>query len=137
MIKYICHNCQDLECETSVCPVCGNRAEISESAVFYCPHCEAPSYDSHCSICGSECDYIGSDLRPVFPQERLLLEILLGEPFKYANSSVWNVGSNRYVIDGVKKNIPYKELRENNEPIKVIEELKVKEQILPNDQLIL
>ena len=124
MIKYICHNCQDLECETSVCPVCGNRAEISESAVFYCPHCEAPSYDYHCSICGSECDYIGSDLRPVFPQERLLLEILLGEPFKYANSSVWNVGSNRYVIDGVKKNIPYKELRENNEPIKVIEELK-------------
>ena len=124
MIKYICHNCQDLECETSVCPVCGNRAEILESSVFYCPHCEAPSYDSYCSLCGSECEYIGSDLRPVFPQERLLLEILLGEPFKYANSSVWNVGSNRYVIDGVKKNIPYKELREKNDPIKVIEELK-------------
>ena len=43
MIKYICHNCQDLECETSVCPVCGNRAEILESAVYYCPHCEAPN----------------------------------------------------------------------------------------------
>ena len=124
MIKYICHNCQDLECETSVCPVCGNRAEILESAVFYCPHCEAPSYDSYCSLCGSECEYLGSDLRPVFPQERLLLEILLGEPFKYADSSVWNVGSNRYVIDGIKKNIPYKELREKNDPIKVIEELK-------------
>lgn len=124
MIKYICHNCQDLECETSVCPVCGNRTEILESAVFYCPHCEAPSYDSICSVCGSECDSIGTDLRPVFPQERLLLEILLGEPFKYANSSVWNVGSNRYVIDGVKKNISYKELREKNNPINVIEELK-------------
>lgn len=124
MIKYICHNCQDLECETSVCPVCGNRAEILESAVYYCPHCEAPSYDSYCSICGSECEYIGSDLRPVFPQERLLLEILLGEPFKYADSSVWNVGSNRYVINGIKKNIPYKELREKNDPIKVIENLK-------------
>ena len=24
MIKYICHNCNDHECETSVCPICGN-----------------------------------------------------------------------------------------------------------------
>lgn len=124
MIKYICEKCNNLECETSTCPVCGNRAEILESAIFYCPHCEAPSYDHYCSICGSQCNYIGSDLRPVFPQERLLIEVLLGEPFKYRDSSVWNVGSNRYVINGVKKNISFKELREKNDPIKVKEELK-------------
>lgn len=134
MIKYICHNCQDLECETSICPVCGKRADILESVVYYCPHCEAPSYDANCALCGSNCNYIGSDLRPVFPQERLLLEVLLGEPFRYVNSSIWNVGSNHYVIDGVKKNFSYKELREKNDPNKVIEELKKYE--LENDKLI-
>ena len=134
MIKYICHNCQDLECETSICPVCGKRTDLLESVVYYCPHCEAPSYEAKCALCGSDCNYIGSDLRPVFPQERLLLEVLIGEPFKYANSSIWNVGSNHYVINGVKKNFSYKELREKNDPNKVIEELKKYE--LENEKLI-
>ena len=39
-------------------------------------------------------------MRPVFPQERLLLELLLKkEPFSLAQKSVWNV-ANRYYIDG-------------------------------------
>lgn len=43
---------------------------------------------------------LSTDLRPVFPEERLLLELLLGkEPFCLAKSSVWNA-ANRYYIDG-------------------------------------
>lgn len=39
-------------------------------------------------------------MRPVFPEERLLLELLLEkEPFRLASSSVWN-SANRYYIDG-------------------------------------
>ena len=38
------------------------------------------------------------DARPVFPEERLLLEILLGKPLAFINDSVWNgVGNNYYV----------------------------------------
>lgn len=124
MIKYVCRQCGDLECETSECPNCHGRTEINESFIYYCPHCEAPSYDQKCSLCGSECFYVGTDLRPVFPEERLLLEVLTDSPFKYCDSSVWNVGSNRYIIDGVKKNFPYKELRNNNSVEIIIEKLK-------------
>lgn len=123
MIKYICRNCNDLECESSVCPVCKGKTEVLETSVFYCKHCKAPSFFDVCPVCGSECHCIGSDLRPVFPQERLLLEVLTDSPFKYAESSVWNVGSNHYVIDGVKKNFQYRELRQNNKAEDVIAKL--------------
>jgi len=123
MIKYICKNCNDLICETSVCKVCGSRTEIHESLVYYCQKCNAPSYYGECQNCGSECKYIGTDLRPVFPEERLLLEVLEQNPFKYANKAVWNVGSNHYIVDGEKKNISYKEYREKNKPEDVIKAL--------------
>ena len=122
MIRYLCHNC-NIECETSICPICNNRTSISEVKIYWCDKCKAPTFTPICSNCKSECVEIGSDLRPVFSEERLLIEILLGEPFKYTNSSVWNLGSNRYLIDGKKVIIPYKELREKNDPDKVARKL--------------
>ena len=124
MIKYICHNCNDLECETSICPNCHNKTDVLESKVFWCDHCNAPCYDEVCSKCGNKTYYIGRDLRPVFPEERLLLEVLFGEPFKFANGSLWNVGSNYYVYNGEKKSFPYKKWRETINPDYVIEELE-------------
>ncbi len=99
MIKYICKKC-NLQTETSNCPVCGERTEISESTVYWCDDCNIPLYDEICPICGKQARRIGSDLRPVFPEERLLLEVLLGTPFKFINSSVWNVSGNYYYADG-------------------------------------
>lgn len=128
MIKYKCKKCNDLECESSTCPNCGGRTDLFSTSVFYCKHCNAPSFFDKCTLCGSECELVGSDLRPVFPQERLLLEVLSGDPFKYADSAVWNVGSNHYIINGVKKNFQYKELRQNNNCEDVIEKLKVCEE---------
>lgn len=127
MVKYMCKKCNDLECDSSICPNCNGRTELFSSSIFYCKHCNAPSFYDKCTICGSECEMIGSDLRPVFPQERLLLEVLIDEPFKYANDSVWNVGSNHYIINGNKKNFQYKELREKNKPEDVIDKLKIYE----------
>ncbi|MFA7032275.1 MAG: phosphoadenosine phosphosulfate reductase family protein [Bacilli bacterium] len=129
MIKYVCKHCNDLICQTSICPICGARTEIIENKIFWCDHCKAPSYNDICTQCGSKCDYIGTDLRPVFPEERLLLEVLLGKPFCYAHCSVWNVGSNRYVIDGKKKSILFKELRDNNKTDDIINQInKYKDQ---------
>jgi len=123
MIRYFCKNC-NLECETSICPVCGQRADDVKTEIYYCKHCNAPSFDKKCSCCNSECEIIGTDLRPVFPEERLLLEVLLQEPFKFAGKSVWNVGANRYVIDGKKLMLPFKDLMHNNKPEDVISSLE-------------
>lgn len=124
MIKYKCKKCNDLECFTSVCPNCNGRTELVETSVFYCKECNAPSFEQKCSVCGNECKLVGSDLRPVFPEERLLLEVLLGEPFKFVDKAVWNVGSNHYIIDGEKKNIQYKELRLSNKAEDVMKKLE-------------
>ena len=54
---------------------------------------------------------IGTDVRPVFAKERLLLEVLLGEPFKFAESSIWFAGANNYVVDGNKVKMPFVDFR--------------------------
>lgn len=102
MLKYICKHCDNLICETSVCPVCKQRAYIYNAEIFYCDECNIPIFDSICPICGENGKYMGTDVRPVFPEERLLLEAIEGEPFKYASKSIWNTSGNNYFIDGKK-----------------------------------
>lgn len=99
MVKYICRNC-NYETDSSVCPVCGRRTDIMETSIYWCKHCNVPLYEEICPICGEKGKRIGSDIRPVFPEERLLLEIMLGEPFKYRDASVWNTSGNHYYADG-------------------------------------
>lgn len=48
---------------------------------------------------------IGSDIRPVFPEERLLMETVSEQPMKYQKDSVWNAAGNRYYVNG--KNVPF------------------------------
>lgn len=120
MIKYYCENCK-IESESSSCSICGERT-VSKSEIYWCKKCNVPIYEDVCSECGGIGYKIGTDIRPVFPEERLMLEILLGEPFKYKKSSVW-VASNRYIVDGVKKRIAQSKLMEMDSN-KVIEELE-------------
>lgn len=101
MIKYICPTC-NIETVRSVCPSCNRRADFVESKLFWCNHCNIPIYDEFCPVCGEKGKYFTSDVRPVFPEERLLLEIMLGEPLKYINDSVWNGAGNRYFVNGKK-----------------------------------
>ena len=126
MQTYICRNCDDLQCETSICPVCGKRTELLKSEVFYCSTCKCPTYSCVCDKCKNPTNKIGSDVRPVFAEERLLIEVLLDEPFKYAGHSTWCVGSSNYVVDGKKIRFSYQEFRKKD-PDKVIELLKQNE----------
>ena len=80
MIKYICKKC-NLNTETSTCPVCGERAEVENATVFWCDDCNIPLYDEICPICGKQARRIGSDLRPVFPEERLAVRDHAGRTF--------------------------------------------------------
>lgn len=99
MITYRCDKDQ-IETRTSRCPVCGKRAYVKASEVYWCGNCNIPLYGERCTLCGQQATRMTSDVRPVFPQERLLLEILLGKPFAFLKDSVWNGSGNRYYVDG-------------------------------------
>jgi len=70
-----------------------------QSFIYYCPTCNIPIWHEKCPVCGSMGKYVATDVRPVFPQERLLLEILLDKPLAYLHDSVW-FGSGRYLVNG-------------------------------------
>ncbi|MDB2116838.1 phosphoadenosine phosphosulfate reductase family protein [Clostridium paraputrificum] len=121
MIKYYCNNCK-VEMESSECSICGERTQI-KSQLYWCKECNVPMYESKCLVCNSKGKLIGTDLRPVFPEERLLLEILINEPFKFKEASVWNTSGNRYIVDGTKLRYSQKDLMKMN-PDEVISKLK-------------
>ena len=123
MQKFVCKNCDNLICETSTCPVCGNRADLLSTEVYYCDKCNSPLFSNSCPICDSECRKVGTDLRPVFAEERLLLEVLLNRPFEFAEKSLWCTGSNNYLLNGKKFKISFSELRKR-EPLEIIDKLK-------------
>lgn len=103
MIKRICPN---PECKRAVmpgekCVRCGSNTEIT-SSIFWCRDCNIPIFEKFCFTCGKEASYIATDIRPVFPEESLLLAIVLGHcPEYFQNSSIW-YGSNSYIVDGKK-----------------------------------
>lgn len=89
------------------CEVCGAKTENEiPLEIHWCPHCKTPLIKhvnsigkDECPLCGGRAPYLTTDLRPVFPEERLLLEILTAAPLEYAEKSVW-ASDNRYYIDG-------------------------------------
>ena len=112
MIKYFCKNC-GIHVEKSVCNMCGERTEIS-SQIFWCENCNIPIYTEVCPLCNKNGKYLASDLRPVFPEERLLIEAILDEPMKYYGHSVWNSGTTGYFVDGKKIKFRLDELDTKN-----------------------
>lgn len=108
-----CRNC-NVETNEKICPICGEETvEDLPVEVYWCKHCKTPIIQltnqadkGICPVCGKKTKYLTTDLRPVFPEERLLLEILLDKvPNEFAKSSVWAV-NNRYYIDGKSISIP-------------------------------
>ena len=80
--------------------------------IYWCKNCKTPIIREAnridievCPLCNGETSYMSSDLRPVFPEERLLLEALFDEPLAYKEKSVW-ASNNRYFIDGEVKVLP-------------------------------
>lgn len=100
MISYFCKNCQ-INTQKSECDICGSRTELS-SKLYWCDNCNIPTYTETCPLCHSIGNYFTTDVRPVFPEERLLIEAIIHEPMKYHGHSVWS-SKNGYFVDG--KNI--------------------------------
>ncbi len=123
MILYTCRNreketgeplpCTDTRCESSRCPVCGGRAE-AVSEIYWCESCRVPLYEETCSLCGRKGKRLTTDIRPVFPEERLIIEIVMGKPFAYLKESIWNGTGNRYYVNGQKLPFSIGNLKELN-----------------------
>ncbi len=99
MITYLCKKC-NLVMPKSECDICGSRTSMT-SKLYWCEHCNVPTYHEICPKCGNRGFYFVTDARPVFPEERLLVEAVLGEPMKFYNHSVWN-SNGIYFVDGKK-----------------------------------
>ena len=108
-----CRNC-NIETNEEECPICGEKTiEDLPTEVYWCKTCKIPIIQTInqadkgiCPICGGTTKYLSTDLRPVFPEERLLLEILLDKhPQELSKSSIW-AANNRYYIDGKAISIP-------------------------------
>ena len=106
-----CKNC-NIETNDAICPVCGEETiEDLPVEIYWCNHCKIPIIQTTnqadkgiCPLCGKKTKYMSADLRPVFPEERLLIELLLGKkPHEFIDKSVWAANS-RYYIDG--KSVP-------------------------------
>lgn len=101
-----CRNCT-LETNEKICPQCGNKTEEEMPIeVNWCTHCNIPIIkyvnedEMYCPICGNKTRHLTSDIRPVFPQERLLIELLLDkEENSLAEKSIW-ASNSRYYING-------------------------------------
>ena len=108
-----CRNC-NIETKESICPICGAATiEDTPVEVLWCSNCRVPvlkelsqTDKDICPRCGKKMKHMAADIRPVFPEERLLLEILLDEePNAYIDKAVWAVNS-RYYIDGKGVSLP-------------------------------
>ena len=100
------------ETESPKCELCGQATRDDDSCdVYWCSDCHTPiirdpktETPKVCPLCGGELSYLGTDLRPVFPEERLLIELLLDKPLCFKEKAVWAC-DNRYYIDGKTKTI--------------------------------
>ena len=102
-----CRNC-NMTTTKKICPVCGNETEEDRPIeIYWCDECKTPvikeikdSSKAKCNLCGNTMKYMATDMRPVFPEEILLLELLLEKkPGSLQKSSVW-ASNHRYFIDG-------------------------------------
>lgn len=101
-----CKTC-NIETNEKKCHICGaDTIEDFPVEIYWCSHCKTPIIQTInradrglCPLCKNTTKYMCADLRPVFPEERLLLEVLLGiNPHEHAKKSVWAADS-RYYID--------------------------------------
>ena len=136
MIEKICpiHNVP-VEGEKCSKDGCDARPIIS-TTLYWCTECRVPVFGekderiknkkiNRCPVCGNECEYISTDLRPVIPEEKLLLAILFEEEdlHVFDEVSVWNSNSG-YYFDGIKRELSIKQI--NSMPLSEIHEIKKK-----------
>lgn len=117
------------------------------STIYWCKKHRIPIFEKKCACCerdyeldGTRFDsdtfkYIGTDIRPVFPEEQLLVGITLDKtnPTALMDKSVWHNGHS-YIVDGEKVRLSIDEL--NSLSLEEIKEIKnlIEQYIYLNDE---
>jgi phosphoadenosine phosphosulfate reductase len=102
-----------------------NESQLKmEKTIFWCEHCKIPLFDEECSICGNSGKSLSTDIRPVFPEEQLLLDVLSDSKYNILNQSVWYTGGNQFVVNGETLSVTKKDLQAKSakEVIKKLDE---------------
>jgi phosphoadenosine phosphosulfate reductase len=122
MIERICPVCKSPSSgDKCINPKCGHKTVMS-STIYWCEECNIPIYNDTCPVCGNKGKYIATDVRPVFPEENMLISLIFtGNPFEFQKKSMW-YGANNYIIDGVKRKVSISEI--NKWPIDKVKALK-------------
>ncbi len=123
MIETICPKC-NVPMMGDICVKENCKAKtIVSTTLYWCADCNVPIYEKVCPCCGKSGEYIATDLRPVFPEERIILALILGKdsPLFFDDKSVW-YGSGAYIVDGKKTKISISTI--NKWPIEKIRKIK-------------
>lgn len=122
MIERICPKCRvPMNGEKCIKPNCGCLTKMS-STIYWCKKCNVPIYEKICPVCGTEGNYVSTDIRPVFPEENMLISIILeNNPMSYQKESIW-YGNGVYIINGHKTRLSVNKL--NKLPLEEIRKIK-------------
>lgn len=117
------------------------------STIYWCKKHRIPIFGKRCACCERDYElngirfdsdtfeYIGTDIRPVFPEEQLLVGITLDKtnPIALIDKSVWYNGHS-YIVDGEKVRLSIDEL--NSLSLEEIKEIKnlIEQYIYLNDE---
>ena len=107
--------------------------------VFWCKNCKIPVFDVEtCPICDGTLKSITTSgmCNPVFKQEYKLLSYIW--EIDLDNKSIWYLGSGRYLVDGVRKTLPFKEYYQNKKHLKIAQDLRDNidnDASIPNEEL--
>ncbi|WP_350344593.1 phosphoadenosine phosphosulfate reductase family protein [Proteinivorax tanatarense] len=115
-----CVNC-DKEVATDTCPDCNMKTQDDIPVeVYFCPECNVPvirelnsKVKEVCPLCKGKTKYLSKDLRPVFPQERLLFELMKYKPGDLINDSVW-CNNAMYYINGKSKSLSSTDMKKSD-----------------------
>lgn len=94
-----------------------NQCEI-QTKIFWCKECNIPiirnlNQEKECPICHNKIKELTSDIRPVFPPEQALVELLANRQGEILNQSVWK-GRKSYYVNGKALTISNQKIRDAN-----------------------
>lgn len=110
--------------------------------IYWCNNCKIPVHTSEkqtCPLCNSTFIHpIGNQVSPVFYHERMLLSYILKRDT--IDSTVWNLGGAKYLIDGEKIHVPYTQFFKEKKYTKIRERLfdenELNNELVEKDRLI-
>ena len=86
------------------------NVEERKQSIHWCKNCKTPVITKEkkvaCPLCDEPTKRMCADMRPVFPEERLLIEVLLKKPLAFLENTVWASTAGRYYVDGKSLRVP-------------------------------